>query len=66
MTFGKLRKNVNNKYKEHCFEMIRFVNKCNHNIIGGASKLLKHFIKTISPKEIISYSDNRWGMVIYI
>lgn len=61
MTFGKLRRNVNNKYKERCFEMIRFVNERNHNIIGGASKLLKHFIKTIKPKEIISYSDNRWG-----
>ena len=27
---------------------------------GGASKLFKQFIKTNNPKEIISYSDNRY------
>jgi hypothetical protein len=28
--------------------------------VGGASKLLKYFIKNYKPKSIVSYSDNRW------
>ena len=30
-------------------------------VVGGASKLLKHFIKTYNPNEIISYADKRWS-----
>ena len=41
--------------------MLRFCNKLNTSVVGGASKLLKHFIKEIEPNEIISYSDRRWG-----
>ena len=61
MTFGKLRKNLGQKSKEGCYEMIRFCNKIGTNVIGGASRLLSHFIKKHNPKEIVSYSDNRWS-----
>jgi hypothetical protein len=30
-------------------------------VIGGASKLLEHFIKANTPKGIISYCDRRWS-----
>ena len=61
MTFGGLRKNLGGKKSENHYELIRFCNKLNTNVIGGASKLLKHFIKTYNPKEIISYADRRWS-----
>lgn len=60
-TFGKLRKSMGSKSKEGVYELYRFCNKLNTNVVGGASKLLKYFIKEYSPKEIISYADRRWS-----
>ena len=61
MTFGSNRKNLGSNSKKDCYELLRFCNKLNTTVIGGASKLLKHFVKTHSPKEIISYCDRRWS-----
>ena len=61
MTFGSLRKNLGSSSKEGCYELLRFCNKLNTNVIGGASKLFKHFIKEHNPSEIISYCDRRWS-----
>ena len=61
MTFGAKRKSLGSKSEEGCYELLRFCNKLNTNVVGGASKLLKHFIKTHNPKEIISYCDRRWS-----
>ena len=61
MTFGNLRKIMGSKTNEGSYELLRFCNKLNSSIIGGADKLLKHFIKHYSPKEIISYADRRWS-----
>lgn len=36
----------------------RFCNKINTHVVGGASKLLKYFIKNYNPKTIISFSHN--------
>ncbi len=41
------------------FELNRFCNKKNMNVIGAPSKLFKHFIKNYEYKELISYSDFR-------
>jgi len=60
MTFGGLRKSLGYNSKEGSYEMLRFCNKLNYNVVGGASKLFKHFVKINNPKEIISYSDNRY------
>lgn len=62
MTFGKLRKNLGHNNKNDEFELLRFCNKLDTTVIGGASKLLNHFIKTYNPKEIISYCDRRWSI----
>lgn len=58
MTFGNLRRNLGQKSKEGSYELLRFCNKLNTSVIGGASKLFKYFIKNYNFKEIISYSDN--------
>lgn len=63
MTFGKLRSALGNKnIKNNNWELYRFCSKINTVIIGGASKLLKHFINHHSPDKIISYSDKRWSV----
>ena len=61
MCFGCNRNILNNKNKKDEYELLRFVNKLNYSIIGGASKLLKYFIKTNQPTKIISYADKRWS-----
>jgi hypothetical protein len=62
MTFGKKRLNLGfKKTKSDEYELLRFCNKLNHIVVGGASKLLKKFIIDQSPKEIISYADKRWS-----
>ena len=61
MTFGVSRNSMGKKTIEGSYEMYRFCNKLNSSIIGGADKLLKYFIKTYKPKEIISYADRRWS-----
>jgi hypothetical protein len=57
MTFGNLRKNMNSKSKENSYELLRFCNKLNTTVIGGASRLFKFFIENYKPVEVISYSD---------
>ena len=53
MTFGYRFTNSKREY-----ELIRFCNVINTNVIGAASKLFSHFIKSNNQiKELISYSD---------
>lgn len=56
MTFAQSDKNPNFE-----FELKRFCVKKGYSIIGGASKLLKHFEKSIKPKSIITYLNKRWS-----
>ena len=63
MTFGYKRCNVGSKNKsKEDYELLRFCNKINTNVIGGASKLFKHFLKTHQPKNVISYADKCWSI----
>jgi len=57
MTFGALRKNLGHINKKDNYELLRFCNIVNTNIIGGASKLFKRFIQDYNPIEVISYCD---------
>ena len=61
MTFGGLRKSLGYISKEGSYELVRFCNKIDTTVIGGADKLLKYFIINYKPKEIISYADRRWS-----
>jgi hypothetical protein len=58
MTFAK------NRFKKESneIEMVRFCNLLNTNIIGGASKLFKHFLLNynIDKLPIISFADRRF------
>lgn len=56
MTFGKSRYN-----KNYQWELIRYANALYTNVIGGAGKLFKHFLRTQQPTSIISYCDLRWN-----
>jgi hypothetical protein len=60
MTFDHYegRKKMNNNE----WNINRFCNKKDYNIIGGASKLFKHFIKNYDIKRVISYSDSDWSL----
>ena len=61
MSFGHTkRQRKYNKDYNNTYELLRFCNKLNTNVIGGANKLLKHFINNIKPNEIIAYADKRW------
>lgn len=59
MSFGSLRKVLGNKTKtKDEYELYRY---CSSNVVGGFTKLLKHFIKEHSPKKIITYSNRNWS-----
>lgn len=58
MTFGKMRIALGNKNSnENDWELIRYCNKLNYRVCGGASKMFKYFIKTYNPSEITTYAD---------
>lgn len=61
MTFGGLRRALGGVAKKDSYELIRFANKKNTNVLGAASKLLKYFKDTYDPKYILSYADKRWS-----
>lgn len=55
MTFGKSR--FSDEY-----ELLRFANKTGIDIVGGASKLLSHFLKDNEEiRKIVSFADRRWS-----
>ena len=62
MAFSKLRlplqRHEKNRNKEKHYELTRFCNKINTNVVGGASKLMKYFINKYLPIQIDTYSDN--------
>lgn len=66
MTFGKQRRALGIKTQTvDEYELIRFCNQTNANVIGAFSKLLNYFVKTYNPKKIITYADIRWSGLNY-
>lgn len=45
------------------WELSRFCSKLNIRVVGGASKLIKHFMNTLNTEQLdlISYADCRWS-----
>ena len=63
MTFGHPRINLGSKQPtKGNYELIRFCNKLNTSVVGGASKLFKYFIEKYKPQTITSYCDRRWSI----
>lgn len=60
MTFNKLE--GRNSMGDGEWNLSRFCNKLNHNVIGGASKLLNYFVKNWRVKRVISYADRDWSL----
>ena len=56
MSFGKKRPGLGSP--ENTWELLRFCTLLDTQIIGGANKLLKHFISHIKPVKIVSFSSN--------
>ena len=61
MSFSKERKSLGRIHKEGNWELIRFCNKLDTIVIGGASRLLKYFINNFDPIKITSFCDRRWA-----
>jgi len=59
MCFNYTISNRGSKFDNETWELVRF--SANSQVLGGASKLLKTFIRRYNPKTIISYSDNRFS-----
>jgi hypothetical protein len=57
MTFGKSRFD-----KSYEYELIRYCSKGGISVVGGANKLLKHFIALYSPQSILTYEDRRFSI----
>lgn len=59
MTFNKVRATIgaSNDIPPETYELSRFCNKLNTNVVGSASRLFSHFVKNCHPECIISFSD---------
>ena len=57
MTFGKIRRTIGTNKAVEGWELVRFCNILNTSVVGGASKLFKHFVDECHPEHIISFSD---------
>lgn len=58
MTFNKPRKGIGKNSNDVLeWELGRFCNVLNTNVVGGASKLFKYFIKNYEYSKIVSFSD---------
>ena len=57
MTFGSARRTIGVNKNAECWELVRFCNKLNTSVVGGASKLFKRFVAQFDPSDIISFSD---------
>jgi hypothetical protein len=57
MTFG-----TNRFKRDGKIELLRFCNKINTNVVGGASKLFKHYVNNYNPSTIITFADRRYSL----
>ena len=58
MVLGKKRKSVNGISSDDAYELYRYCNKKNTQVLGGASKLFTYFVKNYNPNQIDSFSSN--------
>lgn len=59
MSFSKMRNTIGTGIEnlDDCWELTRFCSKLNYSVVGGASKLFKHFINKYHPTRVRSFSD---------
>lgn len=56
MSFGKPRFS-----RSYQWELLRFANKMNTSVVGGAGRLFNTFVNENFPASVISYCDLRWN-----
>ena len=61
MTFGKKRLFMKSSSYEGEYELLRYCNKLNTSVIGGASRLFQYFLKNYNPKQITTYADRSYS-----
>ncbi len=61
MSFSKSRIIVREGSNFNSYELLRFCNMLNVTVVGGFSKLLRHFIKINKPDDIMTYVDADWS-----
>lgn len=57
MTFNAVRNTIGNKKKFNGVELSRFCSKKDCAVVGGASKLFKHFLEIHGYPNVVSFSD---------
>lgn len=43
-------------------ELVRFASRSGITVVGGLSKLIKHYVKQIAPNDIMTYADRDWSL----
>ena len=43
------------------YELLRFANQCQHTVVGGLDKLIKHFVSNHHPDDLMTYADADWS-----
>lgn len=62
MTFCKARLGIGHFSKiDNLYELSRFANNIDYNVIGSFKKLLTYFAKNYTFDKIVSYADLRWS-----
>jgi hypothetical protein len=62
MTFSKPNKSKGYNKQDDTWELLRFCNKIDTTVVGGANKLFQFFIKNYTPSTIITFADLRWSV----
>lgn len=57
MTFSKMRTTIGKVDDSNSYELVRFCSKSGINVVGGASKLFKWFVRNYDFDSIVSFSD---------
>lgn len=60
ISFSKMNIAKGGKHQENVYELSRFATS--KSVVGGFSKLLKHFETVVNPTKLITYADCRWSM----
>lgn len=60
-SFGPIMHKKTEGKGEQSGELIRFCNKLDYTVVGGLSKLLKHFITQYQVDDVMTYIDKDWS-----
>jgi hypothetical protein len=61
-TFSEVRPMKLKGYGYFSAELVRFASKDGTTVVGGLSKLVKHFCKLVQVNDIMSYADKDWSL----